>query len=284
LFNSVFFIDADTGYIASWYGLVFKTTNGGATWIVQNVDIGNTLHCVFFSTANIGYVGGEYGTIFKTINGGTTWTKQAGLLRNGPVETIYFIDNNTGYAFGDGLFKTTDAGSTWQILTDQIGGQSAYFIDADTAYAVGGDSGDHCSIDKTTDGGHTWFSQFCGTINVLYSVFFIDAHTGYAVGEGGIILKTTNGGGYGLGVVESPTKEDLLKIYPTPTSILITIETSTIPTPCQLSVIDINGQVILQQEITEPSTTIDVSGLESGVYTVKVFGKKGVQVGKFIKQ
>ena len=33
------------------------------------------------------------------------------------------------------------------------------------------------------------------TPNYLYSVYFTDANTGYAVGEGGTILKTTNGGG-----------------------------------------------------------------------------------------
>jgi len=31
-------------------------------------------------------------------------------------------------------------------------------------------------------------------------------------------------------------------------------------------------------------TTIDISGLKSGVYVVKVVGEKGVQVGKFIRQ
>ena len=43
-------------------------------------------------------------------------------------------------------------------------------------------------------------------------------------------------------------------------------------------------QQLLQQEITAPATTIDVSRFTSGVYVVKVVGEKGVQVGKFIKQ
>jgi hypothetical protein len=41
---------------------------------------------------------------------------------------------------------------------------------------------------------------------------------------------------------------------------------------------------MLRTVITEPNTTIDVSGLKSGIYVIKIIGEKGVQVGKFIKQ
>jgi len=39
-----------------------------------------------------------------------------------------------------------------------------------------------------------WTAQSSGTKNYLYSVYFIDKDLGFAVGEGGTILKTTNGG------------------------------------------------------------------------------------------
>ncbi len=39
----------------------------------------------------------------------------------------------------------------------------------------------------------------------------------------------------------------------------------------------------LQQEITEPTTTIDVSTLPNGIYLVKLVGEKEVKTGKFIK-
>jgi hypothetical protein len=40
---------------------------------------------------------------------------------------------------------------------------------------------------------------------------------------------------------------------------------------------------LLHQEITESTNTIDVSILQNGVYSLKIVGGRGVQVGKFIK-
>jgi len=81
------------------------------------------------------------------------------------------------------------------------------------------------------------------------------------------------------GIELFPTK--ILKIYPNPTSTNITIESTT---RGSLSFLDLNGQQLVQQEITEPSTTIDLSGLKSGVYFVRLTGERTLQVGKFVKQ
>ncbi|MFH1160953.1 MAG: T9SS type A sorting domain-containing protein [bacterium] len=81
--------------------------------------------------------------------------------------------------------------------------------------------------------------------------------------------------------IESLTPESSVTIYPNPASTDITIS---IPTTGSLSILNLNGQEILQQEITEPTTTVDVSGLKSGVYFVRVKGDKNVSVGKFVKQ
>jgi hypothetical protein len=47
---------------------------------------------------------------------------------------------------------------------------------------------------------------------------------------------------------------------------------------------NIFGQVCLQQEITGPKTALNVSQLSPGIYVVKITGRKGVQMGKFVKQ
>ena len=70
-------------------------------------------------------------------------------------------------------------------------------------------------------------------------------------------------------------------ICPNPTSTPITIET---PTKDSLIILTLNGKQLLQQTISEPSTAVDVCGLKSGVYFVKLVEEKGMQVGKFIKK
>jgi len=71
-----------------------------------------------------------------------------------------------------------------------------------------------------------------------------------------------------------------LSIYPNPTSTNITIETTT---KGFLTILNLNGQELLKQEVTEPSTTIIVNTLPSGIYFLKVTSKRKVEVGKFIK-
>jgi len=85
----------------------------------------------------------------------------------------------------------------------------------------------------------------------------------------------------GITAIEQVVPESSLIIYPNPTSTTITINT---PAKCSLSIQNISGQQLLQQQITEPTSTLDVSGLSTGVYMLKVVGKESVQVGKFVKK
>lgn len=73
-----------------------------------------------------------------------------------------------------------------------------------------------------------------------------------------------------------------LSIYPNPSSTNITIESSSIPS--QLSILNLNGQKLINRQITEPSAAIDISSLPGGVYFIKLKNEKTVEVRKIIKQ
>jgi hypothetical protein len=235
---------AVNGAIAQWYALSSGTTR--------------YLSSVYFPDANTGYAVGEAGTILKTNNAGTTWT----VLSSGTINylySVYFTDSNTGYAVGDlgTILKTSNAGTTWTALssgTTEIL-KSVYFPEAYTP----------------------------GISSHLSSVHFTDANTGYAVGDNGTILKTTNGG-FPLGVNETSSTSNSLKIYPNPSSDKITVETSASPANKELSIMNINGQAVITRQITEPLTQISISTLPGGVYFVRMTGEQTVQSGKFVKQ
>lgn len=74
-----------------------------------------------------------------------------------------------------------------------------------------------------------------------------------------------------------------LEVHPNPSSGLITISITENFSRHSLTILSLNGQELLKQTITEPTTTIDVSTLPGGIYFVKVTGEGTVQVGKFIK-
>lgn len=281
-FSSVFFISRDTGYVAGYNGRLHKTTDGGGSWISQNSGSFGTFFCVYFINESTGFIGAEYQTILQTVDGGLTWKKvTSSSSGGGGIRSIFFTDNSTGYAFGDGFYKSVDGGSSWSQLNSDIGGYSAHFSNDHTFYLVGGDSGDHCEIYKTKDGGQNWFSQYCGTKSVLRSVFFIDENTGYAVGEEGVILKTTNGGGGGIGMEDPETKSVHIEVYPNPASTEVTFKT---PFMGSLYINTMNGEEVLHQEIVGTSITLDVRELPTGMYVAKLIGKGNILVTKYIKQ
>jgi hypothetical protein len=84
-----------------------------------------------------------------------------------------------------------------------------------------------------------------------------------------------------LGINDLMVQNGNLTVYPNPTSTIINIKTTT---KGSFSILNISGLQILQQEINEQTTTVDVSGLKSGVYFVHLTSDKSVATGKFLKQ
>jgi photosystem II stability/assembly factor-like uncharacterized protein len=291
---SAFFINIDTGFAVGDSGIILKTNDGGSNWTVQYMDSTAFLTSVHFPVPDTGYAVGyavgsnvpSYGKIFKTVNGGTSWRLIYVGLRGTNFRSVCFTDALTGYVGYSGIvmnpygaiLKTTDGGNSFSSNGGEIDWQSIFFLDSDTGYAAGSTimlGGG--AILKTTDGGTNWTNQL-KISTPLASIFFIDETTGYAVGDSGKIMKTINGG---VGIDNHNQTVSTLPIYPNPASTSITIENSTAGS---LSVLNLQGQQLLQQEISGPNTTVDVSSLPCGVYFVRLTGEKTVQVRKIIKQ
>jgi photosystem II stability/assembly factor-like uncharacterized protein len=210
-FYNVYFTDANSGYITGYNsdgGIIYKTINGGNTWIKQFTDSsGMWLKGIYFKDINNGYVTGSWGSVFKTNNGGTDWIDQPSGWGQ-YFSSIQFTSANTAYVVGGShsgggemvIFQTTNDCNSW---TKQFsypnsfwgGLRDIYFVDANTGFAVG-DSG---YVIKTSDGGINWTSQNLGTACGLTSIFFTDVNNGYIVGgsfnpHNSIILKTTDAG------------------------------------------------------------------------------------------
>jgi len=131
------------------------------------------------------------------------------------LNSVYFPDNNIGYAVGDNgrILKTTNGGTAWSICTSGVTTplNSVFFTDINTGYAIGNNG----IIIKTTNGGQSWTSQNSGTFNMLYSLFFIDSNTGYVCGgyDGrSSIIKTIDGGDHWISQMAG-TSNDLRGIY-----------------------------------------------------------------------
>jgi photosystem II stability/assembly factor-like uncharacterized protein len=141
--NSVFFTSQDTGFVAGgyfgWsYGLILKTTNGGADWVLISEFFPAELFNLFMLNKNMGYAVGANGIVVKTTNGFATWeTQQLPNFLTG----VSCIDSLTGYigAWNGNFFKTTDGGTTWveYYSGSKSDKEAVCFTDADHGYLVG---------------------------------------------------------------------------------------------------------------------------------------------------
>jgi hypothetical protein len=77
------------------------------------------------------------------------------------------------------------------------------------------------------------------------------------------------------------TSDSFLQLFPNPASHMIMIYS---PLTGLLGIFNLSGQQVLQQNITDPATKLDISTLPPGVYIVRLVGKEGVEMGKFVKQ
>ena len=249
--NSVFFVNADTGYIVGKGKIFLKTTDGGNTWnnkVLEFVSDNNySFNSVFFTNTTTGYIVGQGGLILKTTDGGTSWS--------------------------------------WISSPTYLSLQSVFFPDANTGYAVGGDYNSKSVIIKTFDAGLSWTVQTDKIITgLLKSVYFTNANTGYVAGTNGTILKTTDGGTFSIR--EFPHQEACCKIFPNPANSKITIKREkNMHEKTLVCIFTITGEVVYKDNFaTQNEIEIDVSSLLKGIYVVKLQDGNEIETKKLVIQ
>jgi photosystem II stability/assembly factor-like uncharacterized protein len=182
-----------TIYVAPWTGGLFKTTNNGTTWtpIFDNVSTRLTVGAVAIAHSDPDIV---------WVGTGDAYTSRS------------------SYA-GDGVYKSTDAGKTWQhmglpetqhigrIMIDPTNPDIVYVAAMGHLYSTNPERG----VFRTRDGGRTWekvlyIDEHTGVIdlamnpldpNVLYAATYDEERFPYRfIGQGpeSGIYKTTDGG------------------------------------------------------------------------------------------
>lgn len=160
------------------------THDGGRNWQALRLpytptgDVTSWTRPIFLADKQ-GLVQLDYpGILFATADGGRTWTPHTlpctaiaptnACVSGGPAD---FIDPANGWLSAlDGLYRTTNAGKTWTLISPRAGEPiQTQFLDANNGFGLKIVSGGtvtppctHCGdtliyqIQKTTDGGHSW--------------------------------------------------------------------------------------------------------------------------------
>jgi hypothetical protein len=162
-FNAVRFIDSQTGFVAGgrmfepYFGVIYKTTNGGSTWVLINSEATDIdFRGIDFPSPSLGFAVGGYsygssGVIYKSTDAGETWFQQG--IVNRDLNDVNFATPLIGYSVGESgvILKTTDGSVVWntQVSNTSLDINSVYFVGENLGY-IAGASG---SVQKTINGG-----------------------------------------------------------------------------------------------------------------------------------
>lgn len=297
--NVVYFWDANNGFTmgdpnAGVFEL-YTTSNGGTNWTkVPSANIPpapNDFGYVHLKAVagNTIWFGTDIGRVFKSNDKGLTWTASqtpivdfGGVTTPGSSGVLTLKDANTGWVMDQdaSLYITTNAG----LRFDPVATSGTVFADGiafvpgttNTLISTGVNSANFGSS-ISTDGGNTWTILEQDDQKTAIAAF--DKNTVFAggftaaAGEGMFKLSAL------LATSENAAAKQGVSVYPNPTKGQVNLVTkSNIST---VQVLDMSGKVVKNfSKITQ----LDLSGLQSGVYMLKVIMADGTSsVTKVVK-
>lgn len=191
-----------TGYAAGDFGTLLKTTDGGSSWTGLPVGTFAGMTVVQALDANTVFAGGGC-VARRSVDGGATFSAvrftsvEAGCKVG--LQDLSFVSRDLGYLLlADGsVYTTTDGGTQFAPRTAvpdtrAAGGAAApgaiAFLDASKGYATSGGK-----LFQTLDGGTSW-RVVAEPGRAIRALWFADAAHGFAVGNGGLLLRSDDGG------------------------------------------------------------------------------------------
>ncbi len=211
VFESISVPSNSVAWACGYRGALIRTTNGGMNWAMAsgNIPAARYMFDIWAIDSLIAVVVASNASpdnayIYKTTNGGVNWT-QTFFQTGGFINAVSFINSTTGFAMGDpvggrwSLFRTTDAGSTWDstglrliAVGAETGFDNSLFYEGTNIW-FGTHSG---KIYRSTNAGSNWTASQT-TIAGVSQIYFNDVlGTGFAGGEyifGSKLSKTNDG-------------------------------------------------------------------------------------------
>lgn len=221
--GSISAVSATTAYASAFPGTgstalggIFKTSDGGATWVKQpsasfnsGTSFANIVH--FWPGGQVGFcqgdpVGGSF-EIYTTTNGGENWTRVSAANIPVPLTDEYgytrvlTVTGNTVW-FGTNkgrLYRSTDFGNTWTVSATPLADFGSAdesgifaFSDNDNGIVISGNFAYH----RTTDGGANWSTENPDTAYRNFDIAYVPGTANTFVSIGDDLLEGTGGSSY----------------------------------------------------------------------------------------
>lgn len=189
--------------------LFYQTSFGQGSWNPVFRPFQSDLVSVYFTSEEKGFIGGDGGVFAFTTDGGQSWIKHS-LNTEENVNEIYFRNDENGYLLvGKRIYITNDGGKSWRekkvLNPNEFSGLTPEFLSIrfsgkKRGWIVGGvANADEEIVDslvlQTLDSGETWTRVSVPSNKMeLFHLDFVNDDHGWIVGDGGLILRTQDGG------------------------------------------------------------------------------------------
>jgi hypothetical protein len=102
-----------TGIAVSGHSKIYRTTDGGETWTVQQIGYFRQYTHIHFLNSTIGWISGSHGFMLRTTDAGITWN-EVYIGTHQTQNVVYFFDENNGFLAGNMgmLLHTSNGGYT----------------------------------------------------------------------------------------------------------------------------------------------------------------------------
>ena len=201
-YKGVDFPSPNAGYVVG-AGTVHKSTDQGATWVLQPTGLGN-FYTVDFYDDMIGAAAG-INSLRTTTNGGLNWIAHTGVIE-------FFLDLCAGISCTDSstivggvesgsdyVIRTTNGGLNWINYHNFLSLNGEIMRDMEMINNTGFIVSNNGRILKTTSGGLNWSMDTTFIMPFPRGLLFMgvnmtDENTIYLAGAGGAVLKSSNSG------------------------------------------------------------------------------------------
>ena len=319
--NSLKIINSNTAICVGDKGAIFKSVDSGDSWKQMNfTDKTQSLRDVYVLNKNIFFSISLNGNVYKSIDAGLNWIKINS--KSIPISySIYFMDEQVGYAAGGLIYKTIDGGITWNynstgmsndkkfiFFMDSLNGfagqyktidgginwsnmsdlnsnvNKIFFINDTLGYAVSEDGYIHKSFDK----GKTWIEDSTISCYDFKSIHTANSGELFVCGDGGLIMKTKTGITQKTDTTTTAnlTEKALVNqwnLYPNPVDAEITIINNAFNKNSTSCIIyDLQGKEVKVDTLNNPENILHVSELNNGLYVLKLKSLENEKIYKIL--
>ncbi len=272
-------------------GAMCETFDGGLTWTpvtttgtVYATDITYVpgTENTWVSSGSAGSMGAGY-----SFNGGHTWTDFVGTSGSAYMQMTW-VNNHCGFAGGantstteNGVYKfigvlmpalpapgnlhaNVTAHTVHLSWTAPVADIPSYFLEGYNVYRDGLKLNTSIITTVTYD-----------DVNVPSGQYNYCVKAKYNIGESGAVCELVD---VAVGIIEPGTGE--VNVYPNPVTNILNIKAGSQVE--ELSIYSFTGQQVFHA--IRPSGQVDISGLRSGIYTLKATTGKGITVIKLVKK